>query len=261
MNTPSATDTTGISRSHSFFILFRAGMIALFRNRRAMVMTFALPVILFLMGEALTAHQAGSHAAMTGGIAAFALNSGLFAIGLMSFSNDLAVARERGLYRRLICAPVPSWYLPASALAVQVPAILLQSVLVIALAIGYGARSSAAGLLLIVPEVLLIGLMALACGQLLAGLIRSAAGVHAASRLLFFGLVFFMEGSYGGMKFWPAWLREISRWLPVQLSMDMLTGGITGHVNVQLLMHAGIILAYAIVLAAIGMRYFQWQAN
>lgn len=259
MNTP--MEATGISRSYSFFVLLRAGVTALGRNRRALIMTFALPVILFLMGEAMTAHAAGSRAAMTGGIALFALNSGLFAIGLMSFAIDLAVARERGIFRRLLCAPVPAWYLPASALVVQLPAILLQSLLVVALALGFGARLSFAGMLLTVPESLLIGAMALACGQLLAGLIRSSAAVHAASRLLLFGLVFFLEGSYGGTKYWPSWLHAVSDWSPVRLGMDLLANGASGQISLPWLAHAGLILAWTMVLSVIGLRYFQWQAN
>ena len=98
--------------------LLRSDLKTQWRNRRAVILTVLVPVIILYSWKQII-NQIGG---------AFALGScitvGLMATGLMGYTNSIARDRDKGIFQRLRVAPLPSWTIMASRLLVQ---LLLQT--------------------------------------------------------------------------------------------------------------------------------------
>ena len=107
-----------------FAALLRADLTTQWRNRRSFVLVLLVPVIILISWKGIIDKMGG----------AFALSScitiGLVAIGLMGYTNSIARDRDKGIFQRLRVAPVASWSIMASRLAVQLMMILLLTILV-----------------------------------------------------------------------------------------------------------------------------------
>ena len=99
--------------------LLRADFTTLWRNRRAVVMVFLVPIVILVSWKDLVAKMG----------AAFALSNsltyGLIAIGLMGYTNSIARDRDKGIFQRLRVAPAPNWTIMMSRIFVQLSMIAL----------------------------------------------------------------------------------------------------------------------------------------
>jgi ABC-2 type transport system permease protein len=254
--TPATALTTPKNTLTQFAALLRAEFITLRRNTRTLIWTIALAPFILIVGN--SAGGDGSTAA-TLTIAAVAVGIGMFSLGLFGYPNVLATYREKGVFRRLRCAPIPAWAILGSKIVAQLVAVLLQTAIVLVVAaVFYGVSFSATGLVLCFFAVLLGGLTALACGQMIASLIASASSVNAVSRLAFIALVIL-----GELPFWlphmSYLLKLIATWSPISLSLNLVSGAlISAHWN---LAYSLALIGYIVVLTAISVRTFKWEGN
>jgi ABC-2 type transport system permease protein len=100
----------------------------------------------------------------------------------------------------------------------------------------------------------------LVLGQALVGLVKSADSINAVGRVLVLGLVLLSSLGQSGT-LGSAW-ESISRWSPVGVVMNLFAAVLDlstwdAHDSLTLLASGG----YIVVFAAVGIRWFQWDAR
>ena len=238
--------------------LLRADFAVLLKSRRALLISVFLPmVILFSTSSTKATHNFGGALFIIG----LAVALGLVSNSILGYALTVARDREQGVFQRLRVTPAPTWTIMTSRLAMQALANLLITVIVVIV----GSRlhhvslsASTYGLVLVVSIV--GGAVFLSIGQALVGLVRSADSVNAAGRVLTLGLVLLsslgQSGTLGSI--WES----IARWSPVGVVMTLFAAVLhlsawDTHDSLALLACGG----YIVVFAAIGIRWFRWDAR
>jgi ABC-2 type transport system permease protein len=248
-------ETTIPSTSTVLKSLLRADLKTQWRNRRAVIITLIVPVVILYTWKPIVAHH------MISGATALAscITIGLMAIGLMGYSNSVARDRDKGIFQRLRVAPLPLWTIMMSRLFVQLLMILLVTVFV--LIAGYSLDNitiPAEGYALAFVAAIVGAAVYLALGQVIVGLIKNPEIVNATTRLVYF--VFIMTGMLG--QFGQLWdvVEKCIKWSPYGTVQNLLAASMdpskwTSTTTQALLATIG----YALVLSVIGIRKFQWS--
>src|SRR6266446_7147904 len=131
----SAVTTSPVSpplRAPALTEIFRALLEADFtvqlRNNRALLLSFALPlVVLFTLFASKFYSALGDRDFKV----AAALTLGMASIAILGYSMTVARDREKGVFQRLRVTPAPTWTIMTSRLLVQVAAILAMALIVL----------------------------------------------------------------------------------------------------------------------------------
>src|ERR1700759_1293152 len=99
--------------------LLRADFTTQWRNRRAVILTLVVPVIILMTWKPMIKDTGGPF------VLSNSIVIGLFALGLMGYSNSIARDRDKGIFQRLRVGPMPSWTIMVSRLIVQLAMILI----------------------------------------------------------------------------------------------------------------------------------------
>jgi ABC-2 type transport system permease protein len=256
--TSASTITTTPSNRLMLSSLLRADLIVLVKNRRALVMSILLPVLLLFVtnSEKSTAHLGGSFI-----VIGLCITYGLASTSIMGYAPAVARDREKGVFQRLRVTPAATWMIMGSRLVVQVIANLIIAIVIVFL----GGRIhhlhlnvGQYGMVLLIS--ILAGAMFLGIGQALVGLVESAETVNATARILYIGLIFLgIFGQAGSLG--PRW-DAVARWSPVGTAMSLFAGALhlsawSSHDTACLLATLG----YAVVIGAAGIRWFRWDAR
>ena len=238
--------------------LLRADFLVLLKNRRSLVISIILPaVILFSTNSSKATHSFGGSLFIIG----LAITYGLVSNSILGYALTVARDREQGVFQRLRVTPAPTWTIMTSRLAMQVLANLLITVIILILGsrIHHVSLSAATyGLVLVVS--ILGAAVFLSIGQALVGLVKSADSINAAGRVLVLGLVLLSSLGQSGT-LGSTW-ELIARWSPVGVVMTLFAAVLNlsawdTHDSLALLACGG----YVVVFAAIGIRWFQWDAR
>ena len=238
--------------------LLRADFVVLLKNRRSLVISIILPaVILFSTNSSKSTKSFGGSLFIIG----LAIAYGLVANSILGYALTVARDREQGVFQRLRVTPAPTWTIMTSRLAMQVLANLLITVIILILGsrIHHVSLSAATyGLVLVVS--ILGAAVFLSIGQALVGLVKSADSINAAGRVLVLGLVLLSSLGQSGT-LGSTW-ESIARWSPVGVVMTLFAAVLNlsawdTHDSLALLACGG----YVVVFAAIGIRWFQWDAR
>ena len=235
--------------------LLRADLKTQWRNRRSVVLTLLVPVIILFSWKEIIDKIGGAFAL------ASCITIGLTAIGLMGYSNSIARDRDKGIFQRLRVAPLPSWCIMASRLIVQMVMIMVVTTGVF-LAGFYIDKISvpAEGYVLAFLAAIVGGAVYLGVGQVIVGLIKNPETVNSTTRLVYFA--FIMVGMLGQFGILGDKVQKIALWSPygtVQtiLSKSMEPSKWTSTTTEALLVTIG----YAVVLSFIGIKKFQWSSK
>ena len=167
--------------------LFRADFLVLLKNRRAVIFSILLPVIVLLTTKSGPATQNLGGPVFVIGLA---IGYGLASTSIMGYAVTVARDREKGVFQRLRVTPAPTWTIMASRLAMQSIANLIIALVVVIIGTRLHHISPSAGQYALVLLVsILAGAVFLSIGQALVGLVKSADTVNAAARLLYIALV------------------------------------------------------------------------
>ncbi len=251
---PAAPSTAGTLRA-----LMTAEVHAFARNGRALIWTLALPLLVLFIGESQVG-RGHPLVAPTLAISSVALTIGIFTLGLFGYATVLATYRERGVFQRLRCAPVPAWQILGARLVVQMLAVVLQAVLLFGVAWAvYGVAPSAAGAGYGLMATVLAGLAALAIGQAVVAFVGTAGGVSAVARVLLIVLML-LDGFFFRVAHWPSWLRHVAYWTPVQIATHLMQDGIVNTHWTATDIHRLLgLVAWIAVLAYFGITRFRWH--
>jgi ABC-2 type transport system permease protein len=238
--------------------LLRADFVVLLKNRRALLISVVLPILILVSTDSSKATNSFGGSLFIIGLA---IAYGLVANSILGYALAVARDRERGVFQRLRVTPAPTWTIMTSRLAMQVLANLLITVIVVIVGSQIHHVSLSAGtygLVLVVS--ILGGAVFLSIGQALVGLVKSADSINAAGRVLVLGLILLSSLGQSGT-LGDTW-ESIARWSPVGVVMTLFAAVLNlsawdAHDSLALLACGG----YIVVFAAVGIRWFQWDAR
>jgi len=233
-------------------VLFKADLITQWRNRRAVMLSLLIPVIILVAWKDLVGAMGGAF------VLASCITIGLNAIGLIGYPNSIARDRDKGVFQRLRITPIPKWTIMCSRLVVQLFLIFLACTIVFI--VGYffaDIKISPIGYLLAYLTVTLGGIVYLGMGQVIVGLISNPETVNSTGRLLYF--VFFMVGMFGQTGMIGQQLKEICGWSPYGTVQLILTASMKPGIWDKTAAEAFLLtLVYAVSFATLGIKKFKW---
>ena len=248
------------SRFGTFAALARAELTAYARSGRTILWTVLLPLVILVLSEATLPQALRHHARPTLEISAFALTTGIYALGLFGYATMLANYRDRGVFRRLRCSPAPTWQLLVARLLIQLIGVAVQAVVVLTgVKVVYGLAPGWTGAGLAALVIVAAGLAALAVGQAVAALAGSTVAVTGVSRVVLIAF-FLLEGAFVSTKTWPGWLLHIANWTPVRITLKVLTDSLVQQRwDTADTYHLLGVLAWIAVLGLVGLTRFRWD--
>jgi len=243
------------STSDAVKALLRADFNTQWRNRRAVILTLLVPVIILISWKGLVDKLGGAF------VLSNCITIGLNAIGLMGYANTIARDRDKGIFQRLRVAPVPSWSIMASRLVVQLVMILLVTLAVFVGGYYFDKISiTPAGYALGFVAAFVGGAVYLALGQAIVGLVKNPETVNVTCRLVYF--VFIMVGMFGELGMLGKEISEVAKWSPYGTVKHIVSGGLQPETwNQQTTVALLLTIGYAILFATLGIKWFKWNSR
>jgi ABC-2 type transport system permease protein len=245
----------------TFGALLRTEVHAFVGGTRSLAWTALVPVLVLFLGYLLD--QGHPHTTTTTfANTAIALATGVVVLGLFGYATTLATYRERGVFERLRCTPVPPCQLLGARLLVQLLGMAVQGVILFAVVrLVYGVAPSASGALLVAAATLLGGLASLALGQLVVALVRTASSASAVARAVFILMMLLVNLQLYDITL-PAPLALIADLNPVRMLQELLLKALVGqHWGVGEVPYLIGLVAWLVVAGAVALRGFRWEAN
>lgn len=245
--------------SIAFKTLFKADITTQWRNRRGLVISLLIPVMMVMVWKDLVKTAGGPW------VLSNALSYGLVALGLMGYSNTIARDRDKGVFQRLRVAPIPTWAIMCSRLLVQ---LLMIVIITLALFIvGYDVDHislSANGYIITLFTSIIGAAFYLSVGQLIVALIKNPDTVNSTSRFVF--IILAVSGMiislYDKSKKLPPEFATIFHWSPygtINTMMEASMDPAKWDANVTNAVLATI--GYIVVFLAIGIKKFTWETK
>ena len=226
------------------------------RQRRAMLMTFLMPIVFVVAWHSLIKLLGAA------GVLSICITIGLPAVGLMNYPRSVARDRERGVFQRLRAAPISTWVIMSSRIIIQTLMIVLMTIITYIAAVVFDKISVPFGnVLLIILAGAVGGLSVLGLGQLVVGYIKSSESVNAVVRLLYFP--FAVLGAISGeIGLFGNTVKNIVHWSPFGTTQTIIAAAAGTPTAIHAILVAFVItLGYGVVFAALGIRRFRWSVN
>lgn len=235
--------------------LLRADFTTLWRNRRAVVMVFLVPIVILVSWKGLVEKMGGPFALSN------SLIYGLIAIGLMGYTNSIARDRDKGIFQRLRVAPAPNWTIMMSRIFVQLTMIMVVTIAIFIVGYDYDKITlTPIGYLFSFLMAIVGGMVYLALGQVIVGLIKNPETVNSTSRLVYFSFV--IVGMFGGMGILGNQIEKITQWSPYGTVRTIMAAGMSpGSWTMDTTNALLLTLGYTIVFALIGIKNFKWNTK
>ncbi len=235
--------------------LLRADLTTQWRNRKSFMLILLVPVVILLSWKPAIDKLGGTFVLGT------CLTLGLIAIGLMGYSNSVARDRDKGVFQRLRVAPLPTWSIMVSRLAIQLMLIFLMATAVFIAGSYFDKITlSASGYIMGYLASIMGGAVYLGLGQMIVGLIKNAETVHSTSRLVYF--VFIMVGMLGELGVLGKEIAEAVLWSPYGTVKHIIASSIhTGSWDVSASKALVATIGYAVVFAGLGIKWFKWSGS
>jgi ABC-2 type transport system permease protein len=235
--------------------LLRADFTTQWRNRKAAIISLVVPIIILTSWKGLVATAGGPF------VLSNSITIGLFASGLMGYSNSVARDRDKGIFQRLRVAPVPAWAIMASRLLVQLAMIFLITTAVFIIGKDYDHITlTPTAYVFSYFTAIAGGAVALSLGQMIVGLIKNPETVNSTTRLVY--LAFIIVGMFGELKQLGDVIDNAVQWSPYGviktiLSTSMEPGKWTNDTTTALF----ITILYIIVFTIMGIKWFKWNTK
>lgn len=244
------TSTMGV-----FSSLLRADLMTQWRNRRATVMVFLLPVIILFAWRPLIEKVGGPF------VLSNCITIGLNAIGIMGYANSIARDRDKGIFQRLRVSPAPNWTIMGSRLAVQLVMISVMTIVVFLGGYQYDHITlSAGGYIGSFFASLVCGAVYLALGQAIVGRITNPETVNATSRLIYIALI--MIGMFGELGMLGDVIDKAVVYSPYGTVKTIVNSALVPATwNAQASLALLITIGYTAVFAYLGIKWFKWSSR
>ncbi len=252
-------ETTIPKTSTVFTALLKADLTVQWRNRRAVVLSLLMPIIVLMSWK-------NSLMPILGGPLTLAnsLSYGLIATTLLGYSNTLARDRDKGIFQRLRVAPVPNWAIMVSRLAVQLVMIVIIVTAIFIVGNNFDKITlSPLGYILTYFTAIVGAAVYLSIGQIIVGLIKNPETVNTTSRLIF--IVFIMAGMLATIYSahnQSSMVAQITHWSPYgTVNIIMSAGMVPDRWNTDATYALLATIGYIIVFGTIGIQKFKWDSK
>jgi ABC-2 type transport system permease protein len=238
--------------------LLRADWILMFKTRRSLLLSIAVPIILLVITDkGKTTQNVGGARFIVG----LCISYGLLSTALLGYSILTSQDRERGVFQRLRVTPAPTWAIMGSRLAVRLLACLIISLVTVIVGSQIHHLALGAGSYVLVLAVsLLAGAVYLSIGQAVVALVRSADTVNATARILYIVLIFL--GILGLANALGSTFDTIAKWSPVGIVMTLFAAVMKlstwGARDTESILAA---FGYILAFTTLGVRWFHWDAR
>jgi ABC-2 type transport system permease protein len=240
--------------SDAFLALMRADFTTQWRNRRSVMMSLLVPIIILISWKGLIDKFGGPF------VFSISLTIGLTSIGMMGYAISVARDRDKGIFQRLRVTPMPTSFIMMSRLAVQLGMIALLTLGVFI--IGYEVDKislTPTGYILTFITAFLGGALYLGFGQMIVGLIKSAETVNSTTRLVY--IAFIMLGMFGELGAFGIELKNIVHWSPFGTVKTILAAAMQPSTwNNDATFAFLATLVYALVFSFLGIKWFKWSS-
>lgn len=239
--------------SEALLSLLRVDFTTQWRNRRAVVMSLLVPVVILISWKGIIDKLGGAFAL------SISMTIGLTSIGIMGYAIAIARDRDKGIFQRLRVTPVPSLFIMLSRLLVQLAMIFLLTLFVFIVGYEYDKiQLSFAGYALTFLTSVVGGALYLGLGQMIVGLVKNAETVNSTSRLVY--IAFIMLGMFGELGMFGDQLKNAIHWSPFGTVKTILAAGMepakwNSQTSIALLLTFG----YAIIFSFLGIKWFRWK--
>ena len=240
--------------STAFSSLIRADFTTQWRNRRSVLMSLLVPLIILISWKGLIAQVGGPFAL------SMSLTIGLTSIGIMGYAISISRDRDKGVFQRLRVTPLPTYFIMLSRLCVQLVMILLLTACVFIVGYKYdNILLSASGYALTFLTALLGGALYLGLGQMIVGLVKNAETVNSTSRLVYIALI--MLGIFGELGMFGKQLQTAVVWSPFGTVKTILASGMELSTwNNETTMALLVTFGYTILFSFLGIKWFRWNS-
>lgn len=239
-------------------VLLRADATVQLRNKRSLILSFAPPLVMLIpLFSVKRSAQLGDPRLRV----AECITVGIVLLGVIGYSMAVALDREHGVFQRLRVTPATAWTIMGSRFVVQVAAMLVMAIVVLAAAnVFEHVALDLVEYVLTLAAVLVGAMVFLSIGQAIVGLVPSADTLNAIGRFVLIpliGLSLFGHTDLLGTTF-----EYISRWSPGGAFSSLLAGAMnpsawSGETWGALLVCFG----YSAVFAGVGVRWFRWTSR
>ncbi len=235
--------------------LLRADFTTQWRNRRAVILTLVVPVIILISWKSLVATFGGPFTLSN------SITIGLFATGLMGYSNSLARDRDKGVFQRLRVAPLPSWAIMTSRLLVQLTLIMVITTAVFIIGYDYDRITLAPEAYFFTYLTAIVGgAVSLSLGQVVVGRVQNPETVNSTSRLIY--LVFVIVGMFGELNQLGETIHTIVEWSPYGTVKTILVGSMEPDKwNYDTTKALLVTILYTAVFTTLGIKWFKWNTK
>ncbi|NOK64076.1 MAG: hypothetical protein GFH27_549409n50 [Chloroflexi bacterium AL-W] len=243
-----------------FFTLSYALLLINLRNTSTLFWSFAFPIgLISLYGAIWGQEEFGPIQAITW------LMVGIIVLNIMSsgFLGDsawLTTVREQGILLRVRATPLPSRVLVGAYVVVRLLLVIMQSVLIAAVAmLFFGAQMAWSGLAVAFIIALLGAMVFIALGQAIGTMVPTSGAAVALGQVVYFPLMF-VSNLFLPSDILPAWITEIARWTPAYMLVDLLRPALVPVVEASQaawinLLGLGVYGVLGLVIAAL---FFRW---
>jgi ABC-2 type transport system permease protein len=261
--------------------MFNTNLLMQFRNRAAMFWNLAFPIGMMLLFGALfssSSFKANENVSNSPELNfASYLVPGLIVLaamsnGMIGYAGAMAVYREKGIFRRIRTTPMNIATFLSAKILVQAIFVIVQAIiLTIVGMLVFGATIDWSSLPLGIVEVVLIGLMFVAIGQMIASIFRKSETVSIVTQM--FNTPFMLLGGlliplsqFSDVPVLP----QIGSVLPTGAAVNILRPTISpepfkhisdvqGVLLLPLWVSFAIVAAYLVVSVITAARFFKWE--
>jgi len=248
-------ETTIPKTSTVFASLFRADLQVAFSNRRSVIISLLVPMIILFTWKPFAQKMGGPFVLST------AVAIGLISIGLMAYTLSMARDREKGIFQRLRLAPAPTWVIMTSRITIQLMMIMVLTLGVFIVGFYQDKVSlSAQGYICSFFVAILGGAVYLSLGQMIAGLLKNFETINAVTRITYF--CFMMVGTMGEILAVNPTVKQMIRFSPYGCVRMMLGASMDpAKWNQDTTTALLVSFAYIIVFAGLGIKNFRWETK
>ncbi|MEP6952417.1 MAG: ABC transporter permease [Ginsengibacter sp.] len=241
--------------SDALLSLLRADFTTQWRNRRAVMMSLLVPVIILISWKGLVDKFGGTF------VLSISMTIGLTSIGLMGYATSIARDRDKGVFQRLRVTPVPTFFIMFSRLMVQLAMITLLILFVFIIGNSYDKITlSPAGYALTFITAFIGGALYLGLGQMIVGLVKNAETVNSTSRLVY--IAFIMLGMFGELGLFGDEFKKAIHWSPFGTVKTVLAAAMAPSTwNSQSSLALLATVLYAFAFSFLGIKWFKWNSG
>ena len=241
--------------SDALLSLMRADFTTQWRNRRAVIMSLLVPVIILISWKGLVDKFGGAF------VLSISMTIGLTSIGLMGYAISIARDRDKGVFQRLRVTPVPTFFIMLSRLLVQLAMIILLILFVFIIGHNFDKITlSPAGYALTFITAFIGGALYLGLGQMIVGLVKNSETVNSTTRLVY--IAFIVLGMFGELGLFGDKLKVIIHWSPFGTVKTILAASmepLTWNSESSLALLATVVYAFAF--SFFGIKWFKWNTG